>query len=126
MDAIKLIREGDWVSGTTAEDEKFIGFVESLDESGVLKVWVTQCDRESTIGTSIETRLVKARKLPASVQPNRGQLRDLIELALVTRDRAWFDELADRMASAPDGAERPENRSGGVSRVSRLGNSIDI
>lgn len=94
------VRIGDWISGVSQTDEKFIGYVESIHVGGVLKVWVTQCDREQTVGTSVETVLSKVKKLPESVPSTGEELRSLIELSLQTRDQDWFEELSAKLAAA--------------------------
>jgi hypothetical protein len=98
MEVTTLIRVGDWVSGTSSLDEKFIGFVESTNNGGGLKVWVTQCDLESTVGTSIDAVLAKVKKLPDSSPETPDELRDLIELALMTHDQEWFQELSAKLS----------------------------
>jgi hypothetical protein len=55
---------------------------------------------------------------------SEAELLDLIDLALQTRDRAWFDELADQLAALGGGTPnrrgiRPE-RNGTISK-SRVG-----
>ncbi|MEF3303035.1 IDEAL domain-containing protein [Paenibacillus sp. GYB003] len=113
MDAIVLLKEGDWVSGTTAQDEKFIGFVESVGAGGTVHVYVTQSDREAAVGTTVETKTAKAKKLPDYVPSAKSQLRDLIELALATHDKEWFESLSAMLVSAgpdrsvPDTERRP-------------------
>lgn len=57
--------EGDWISGTTPVDEKFIGFVESMYEAGVVEVLVTQSDREAIVGTTIRAKLTKVKSYPS-------------------------------------------------------------
>lgn len=108
-----LIREGDWVTGTSYKDEKFIGYVESMNENGVLKVWVTQCDLEETVGLTIETKLSKVKKLPDHTPSAPEELNSLIELALMTHDKEWFDALRAKLAAAsPAAAGRNEQGQG--------------
>ncbi|WP_051620619.1 hypothetical protein [Paenibacillus sp. UNC451MF] len=86
------IKVSDWVSGTSAEDEKFIGYVESIDVYGTVKVRVTQCDHEEAIGEVVSSSLNKLSKLTDYVPVEAG-LRSLLDLALMTRDQSWFDDL---------------------------------
>jgi hypothetical protein len=97
MEATAWIKEGDWVSGTSSLDEKFIGFVESMNQAGALKVWVTQCDREDAVGSTLEAKLAKVKKLPDSSPETPDELRDLIELSLITHDQEWFAELSEKL-----------------------------
>ncbi|TBL70499.1 hypothetical protein [Paenibacillus thalictri] len=95
-----IIQEGDWVSGTSPLDERFIGYVESVDPHGMIKVMVTQSDHAETVNTVIETRRLKARKLPDYVPSTSEELRSLIELALLTYDKAWFEQLQGQFTEA--------------------------
>jgi len=110
MSTTALIHEGDWVSGTSQLDEKFIGYVESMNRSGGLKVRVTQCDREDAVGTSVEAALAKVRKLPDYTPSAPEELKDLIELSLATHDKEWFDELSARLAVPQAAAEQDEEK----------------
>lgn len=95
-----IIRVGDWISGTSPQDEKFIGYVESINEGvGSVKAWVTQCDREDAVGTALETKLSKAKKLPEQSPSTPEELRSLIELSLQTHDKTWFASLSESLAA---------------------------
>ncbi|WP_199615132.1 IDEAL domain-containing protein [Paenibacillus alkalitolerans] len=110
------VRDGDWVSGTSDMDEIFIGYVESMDAGGMLTVRVTQCDREEAVGMLIETKLSKVKKLPLHTPTNPEELRSLIDLALMTHDKAWFEELRAMQAmysfKATGSAGRGNNEKG--------------
>lgn len=88
------VNEGDWISGTTPVDEKFIGFVESMYEAGVVEVLVTQSDREAIVGTTIRAKLTKVKKLSEPTPISPEEVRSLIELALGTHDKEWFEQLS--------------------------------
>ena len=96
-----LIREGDWVSGTTEWDEFFMGYVERVGDDGVIKVVVTQCDNEEKLHFAIEMKAHKLRLVPDSAPTAAEELRSLMELALMTRDEVWFNELHQRLAASP-------------------------
>ena len=93
-----LVKEGDWVSGTTHDDEKFIGFVQMKDEHSGLKVIVTQSDREDIIGSSIRVKLAKVKKFTDSGPTTIDEVKSLIELALGTHDKEWFEQLRAELA----------------------------
>jgi hypothetical protein len=97
----QTVQIGDWVSGTSFMDEKFIGYVESIG-NGKVKVYVTQCDHEEAVGEWVEASLAKLEKLDDYVPNETEDLRSLMDLALMTRDQAWFNELgaALRIAQA--------------------------
>ncbi|WP_127579377.1 hypothetical protein [Paenibacillus koleovorans] len=94
--------ESDWVSGTTQEDERVIGYVESAPIGGPVKVRVTQSDREQIVGATIEISRSKVRKLEDHTLSAADELQGLIELALMTHDRAWFEELSERLLTATE------------------------
>jgi hypothetical protein len=98
-----LVREADWISGTTQEDEKFIGFVLSMNEDGALRVWVTQSDREEIVGSTIHSKLAKVRKLADPALTSEDEVRSLIELALDTHDKQWFEQLRAELAIVSTG-----------------------
>jgi hypothetical protein len=127
MHATLLIEEGDWVSGTSPSDEKFIGFVESISGGGAgVKVWVTQCDREEAVGTSIEASLAKVKKLPDQVPSAREELRSLIELSLMTQDKQWFEALSAQMnTAATPAADHTAGESKRYSPLNRLHRIMD-
>jgi hypothetical protein len=95
-----MLQVSDWVTGTTLEDERLIGFVEEIGSDGWVKVWVTQSDHEEIVSSVIEVKKSKVRKLPEQGL-NKEDARALIELALETHDRAWFDELQSVQSSGP-------------------------
>lgn len=97
------VNEGDWVSGTTMEDERFIGFVESMEGNGLIKVRITQCDRPETVGDWAEAKLSKVTKLSDFEPISETPLRSLIEIALMTKDREWFEELSGKLAASTAG-----------------------
>lgn len=114
------VNEGDWVSGTTQEDERFIGYVESLEGNGLVKVRITQCDRPEIIGDWAEAKQSKISKLPEFEPSGETPLRALIEIALMTKDREWFAELSGKLAATA--AVEAENRS----RKNRLRLETDL
>lgn len=94
-----LFREGDWVSGASQEDEKFIGYVLSIDHGSLVHIGVTQSDREEIVGHTVQTKLAKVRKLTDDAPSTSEELRSLIELALATHDKAWFEELSAKLTT---------------------------
>ncbi|UUZ81643.1 IDEAL domain-containing protein [Paenibacillus sp. P26] len=91
---------GDWVSGTSLMDERFIGYVEQIDQNGLVKIHVTQCDHESAVGNSVKAWFTHIERLPESAPSEYEALRGLMDLALMTRDREWFQELASKLADS--------------------------
>lgn len=101
---LSTIREGDWISGTSHLDEMFIGFVQSLNVIGTVKVYVTQSDHQEIVGSVIETKLSQTKKLANDTASSPEQLRSMIELALITHDHGWFEELVARQTTPSTGA----------------------
>ncbi|MCM3749703.1 hypothetical protein M3223_20325 [Paenibacillus pasadenensis] len=100
MDNIKV---GDWVSGVTVMDEKFIGFVDEADQPGIYRIVVTQSDRERIVGKRVGARASKVRKLDESSTAGSSDETDvLIELALMTWDESWFRELMELKRRLPE------------------------
>ncbi|NGP43986.1 IDEAL domain-containing protein [Bacillaceae bacterium SIJ1] len=89
---------GDWVSGRTVNDEIFIGFVESFENTnGSVKVTVTECDHTSLIHKRIVTFQNLIKKLPIFDIQEKGQLHNLIDIALMEKDRETFMQLTRRL-----------------------------
>ncbi|MBP1993553.1 IDEAL domain-containing protein [Paenibacillus eucommiae] len=92
------VQPGDWVSGTTVEDEKIRGFVEAVSwERGSALVRVTESDRKDAIGRIAEGLLSKLELLQVEAWLDERALADLIDIALVTRDEQWFMELTSSL-----------------------------
>ncbi|WP_197081070.1 IDEAL domain-containing protein [Gordoniibacillus kamchatkensis] len=94
-----VLNEGDWISGKTANDEKFRGYVERIDSyGGKVKVKVLESDRESIIGSTVEAALAAVEPIAAEGARSEAELLDMIDLALQTRDRTWFEELSSQLS----------------------------
>jgi uncharacterized protein YpiB (UPF0302 family) len=92
------LKEGDWVSGKSVNDEKFHGYIEDLDYmNGTVKVKVTECDNESSLGRTIECFISSLEVLPLEILKHKGHLLNLIDIALSVRDEAWFMELTAQL-----------------------------
>ncbi|SDE28866.1 hypothetical protein SAMN02799630_05139 [Paenibacillus sp. UNCCL117] len=111
-------REGDWVSGTSVWDEKFIGYVDSApkEEGGAILIRITQCDRKRLINTLVQTREHRLRRLPDPGPAAPEDWSTLIELALVTRDKEWFESLTSRMSAVSQEIEPGESKRGRLPR----------
>lgn len=104
------IREGDWVSGTTIRDERFIGFVQSVTLEGILEIQVTQSDREDLAGKLVEAKSNKVRRMKEAALVRADEVYSLIDLALQTRDEEWFAELTANAEPAPVSGETKVRR----------------
>ncbi|MCR8636418.1 MULTISPECIES: hypothetical protein [Paenibacillus] len=100
----QTVQVGDWVSGTSLLDERFIGYLESINGNGKVMVYVTQSDHDEAVGEWIEGTLSKLEKLDDYVPNEVNDLQSLMDLALMTRDQAWFNELAAALRIAQEKA----------------------
>lgn len=98
----KLVQVGDWVSGTSLMDEKLIGYVESINGNGRVMVHVTQSDHDEAVGEWVESTLAKLEKLDDYLPHDVNDLQSLMDIALMARDEAWFQELGAALRIAQD------------------------
>lgn len=89
------IQQGDWVTGTSLEDERIIGFVENVfsDVRPYALVYVTESDRPEAVGTTVQAALSKVGYLPEQGPVTAEDYMSLIDVALSVHDEAWFQEL---------------------------------
>lgn len=108
------VQEGDWVRGTSLEDERFRGYVESVRAAdGLAAVRVTVCDRTEAVGERVVALLRSIEPIPVEPLREEGHLLNWIDLALSTGDAVWFRELSDELArlrAADSGKRKPEGR----------------
>jgi len=94
-----LLKTGDWVKGTSRNGELIMGFIESLDNPGIVKVTVVTSDNHDIIGKKVTMLGERVKRLPVSNVSNRAQIQFLIDLALSTGDEEWFIELSTKLNS---------------------------
>lgn len=93
-----FLQIGDWVSGTSIEDERVFGYIEEIhDDAGLVAVRVMKSDRPEAVGQKLRSRKQRVKKLPAHVPTTEGELMNLIDLALATHDQKWFEELVNKL-----------------------------
>lgn len=88
---------GDWVSGTSLKDERFRGYIEEIHETGYATVRVIESDNEQAIGKLSKSHLQRLKKLEVTPFQHEGQIQNLIDLALVNKDKEWFMELTTQL-----------------------------
>ncbi|CAM4339850.1 IDEAL domain-containing protein [Paenibacillus tarimensis] len=92
------VQTADWVQGYTRNGELVHGFVEAIDiENGTIQIHVVASDNEEAVGTAVELKLRRVKGLPESEIEGQGSLANLIDLALATRDKEWFEQLTARL-----------------------------
>ncbi|MEH7547891.1 MULTISPECIES: IDEAL domain-containing protein [Bacillaceae] len=94
-----LLQTGDWIKGTLRDGELVMGFIESLDTSGIVKVTVVTSDNNEIIGKKVSMLSERVKRLPVSNVSNKAQIQFLIDLALSTGDEEWFLELSSKLKS---------------------------
>ena len=94
-----LLKTGDWVKGTSRAGELIMGYIDSLDIQGVVKVNVVTSDNNELIGKKVSMLSERVKRLPVSNVSNKAQTQFLIDLALSTGDEEWFIELSSKLNS---------------------------
>jgi uncharacterized protein YpiB (UPF0302 family) len=95
-----LLEIGDWVKGTLLSGELIIGYIESLSNlEGVAKVTVVTSDNKDINGRTIALLTNQLKRLPAANVTNKEQILFLIDVALSTGDKEWFNELTAKLHS---------------------------
>jgi hypothetical protein len=106
------VQLGDWVSGTTVEDERIRGYIEKISrkQSSAL-VRVTESDHEDIVGRVAESLLSKLELLKVEAVMDEKALYDLIDIALATRDKQWFTELTSTLEALRTSKGKKKQRS---------------
>lgn len=95
-----ILEIGDWVKGNLQNGELMIGFIDSLSKlEGVVKVTVVTSDNKEIIGKTIPVLSTQVKRLPNANVTNKEQILFLIDLALLTGDEEWFNELSFKLNS---------------------------
>lgn len=111
MNREEQLAVGEWVRGKTKDGELIHGFVESIDSAGsTVHVYVVNCDNDMTVGKVVATRASWIEVMAESAGYEEGQLYDLMDLALATKDREWFMELASASNGLQKGTHSKEKR----------------
>lgn len=91
---------GDWIKGQSADGELILGYIDSVNEQEQFaKVIVVTSDNNEAVGKKIPILQKQLKKIPNAKVTNIEQLRFLIDLALETGDREWFNELSNKLNS---------------------------
>lgn len=90
-----ILKTTDWVKGTSIKGEMVIGFIESMSMvQGAVYVTVAESDNEEIIGMTIPLAVKQVESLQQTAPKDTAQLEYLIDLALQTGDKEWFEELS--------------------------------
>ncbi|KHF41575.1 IDEAL domain-containing protein [Halalkalibacter okhensis] len=97
---MKTIEVGVWVKGKTTNGELIHGYVEKVNRvSETVKVKVTKSDNEEIIGKTIDMLHGTIATLPNEASRSVDEIRALIDLALLTKDDQWFQELSSTLVT---------------------------
>ncbi|MDN7247041.1 IDEAL domain-containing protein [Planococcus shenhongbingii] len=95
-----ILKISDWVKGVTRNDELIIGFIDSMNIiQEAVYVVVAESDNEELIGKTIPLPIKQVESIPSAKSKDAGQLEFLIDLALSTGDKEWFNELSAELNS---------------------------
>lgn len=95
---LPIFQTSDWVKGKTVNDEMIQGYIHSIQPAnGTVKLVVTISDHTQIIGKTVETFLHRIEPLTATIDDQEEYLENLIDIALLTKDRDWFQETWDRL-----------------------------
>ncbi|WP_077622690.1 IDEAL domain-containing protein [Sediminibacillus massiliensis] len=90
-----ILQVGDWVKTKTKNGELVHGYLENFQAfNSKVELKVVVSDNEKLIGNSIKTEPKNVKKISTHFEHTEKQLEDLIDLALLTKDREWFNDLS--------------------------------
>lgn len=92
----KQAQAGDWVKLQSNKGERIHGYVEKELEDNRAQIRVIASDNHLLTNHSIQVHVVKLQVEADSKFYTLGELEQLIDLALQTNDKTWFDALSDQ------------------------------
>ncbi|MFC0560340.1 IDEAL domain-containing protein [Halalkalibacter alkalisediminis] len=94
----KGFKVGDWVIGKSYNGEIVHGYIEIIEPlNTIVKVFVIDSDNLRFKGRTIKLNEKTVEKQPIFSEYVEGELLNLIDLALSTRDEQWFFELTAKL-----------------------------
>ncbi|SEN46622.1 IDEAL domain-containing protein [Amphibacillus marinus] len=88
------VKIGDWVKLQSSKGERIHGYIEKeMNGEKVMQLRVVTSDNHLLAGHSIQVQAYKLEREKRFSRYTLGELEQLIDLSLLTRDRAWFDAL---------------------------------
>lgn len=93
----KLFNVGDWVQGHTWDKQKIYGYIVKKDDSvDIVKVYIIDSVNADLKGRMIRV-LAKDLQSAAKQAPSPSAIEQLIDMALLTKDEQWFNELIGQL-----------------------------
>lgn len=91
------VKVGDWVKLKSSKGERIYGYVEKKPvDNELVQLRVVSSENELISGQSIQVLMHKVRKQETKEQHSVSELKQLIDLALLTNDETWFDALMEQ------------------------------
>lgn len=85
---------GDWVQGETWDKQRIYGYVVKIENpEDITKVYIVDSVNEELIGRMIRV-LTKSLQPVLEQEPAEASLEQLIDMALLTKDEEWFEQLS--------------------------------
>ncbi|WP_017727735.1 IDEAL domain-containing protein [Halalkalibacterium ligniniphilum] len=112
---------GDWVKGKLKNGELLHGFIQTIDPiKDIIRVHVVACENEDTIGSTIGLPSNAVQLIPNTQVNNEEQIYTLIDLALLTKDEQWFNELTTALKTV----EKTNANNKPIASDSNFGSSV--
>lgn len=85
---------GDWIQGETWDKQKIYGYVVKIeDPEDIMKVYIIDSVNKELIGRMIHVLSKSIKKVLDTVVTEGAALEQLIDMALLTKDEEWFEQL---------------------------------
>lgn len=85
---------GDWVNLRSSKGQWIHGYVEKrIGDNDLVQLRVVSSENQLLSNQTIQVQVSKVTKEHDNEQYSAGELKQLIDLALLTNDKAWFDAL---------------------------------
>lgn len=93
-----ILKTSDWVKGKSRHGELIIGYIDSMNVlKEAVNVTVVESDNEAIIGMTIAMPIQIVESIPAAEKKEVAELEFLIDLALATDDKEWFQDLSSQL-----------------------------
>lgn len=93
----RSVQIGDWVQTESSKGESIHGFVEKAQNQGYLvQLRVIASDNKQLQGQTVQVNSQKLSIEERFADYSVYELKQLIDLSLLTGDKAWFDALSEQ------------------------------
>lgn len=95
----RMLEIGDWVKGKTENEALIHGYIEDFRLPTQIKIKVIASDQQAIIGSTIQLEAKHVHHAPSFDIDTEGQIHNLIDMALASKDEQWFHELSKTLQS---------------------------